>query len=130
MKEEITALENKIRVMQNAFENARANPTTPSRLGVQLAAQNGYSSPRISSYDRSRSVTPNGKPRYESIHAPKATKTNGVLPSSQAPRYPAALSRASTAARQSYIRAQAPSPTPSTVSAAPTVDADGWYSFE
>lgn len=134
LKDQVTALESKIRVMQAEFEKARSSNTTPLRAPLP---RNGYSvaQPRPDSrastaYDRSRSVTPNGQAPptsvYDSIHAPKA-KTNGYggLGAAQPSRYPGHLSRV---ARAPFNRAQAPSPTPSTVSLAPTVDNDGWWS--
>ncbi|KAF8875019.1 hypothetical protein CPB85DRAFT_1444158 [Mucidula mucida] len=132
LQEQVTALEAKIRVMQTEFQKARTSTTTPVRAPV---ARNGYARPdsrASTAYDRSRSVTPNGQIKtsvYDSIHAPK---TNGIRASMHAPaapsRYPSHLSRAAPASRQqAFSRSQAPSPTPSTVSLAPTVDADGWW---
>ncbi|PBL01426.1 hypothetical protein ARMGADRAFT_1160623 [Armillaria gallica] len=127
LREQISALEAKIRVMQTEFERSRnANVKTPAAA----RPRNGVPRPESrasTKYSRSRSVTPNGhtppKPSvWDSIHAPKS---NGAA-YSPSPRYPAALSRG-TPKRRSQVPLAPPSPTPSTVSLAPTVDEDGWW---
>ncbi|KAK0465644.1 hypothetical protein IW261DRAFT_1686469 [Armillaria novae-zelandiae] len=126
-REQISALEAKIRVMQTEFERSR---NTNVKTVAVARPRNGVPRPdsRASTkYSRSRSVTPNGhtppQPSvWDSIHAPK----NGAT-YSPSPRYPTALSRG-TPKRRSQMPLAPPSPTPSTVSQAPTVDQDGWWS--
>ncbi|KAK0506525.1 hypothetical protein EDD18DRAFT_1123768 [Armillaria luteobubalina] len=127
LREQISALEAKIRVMQTEFERSRNASVKPPAVA---RPRNGVPRPdsRASTeYSRSRSVTPNGhtppQPSvWDSIHAPK----NGAT-YSPSPRYPTALSRG-TPKRRSQMPLAPPSPTPSTVSLAPTVDEDGWWS--
>jgi hypothetical protein len=62
------------------------------------------------------STRPSSPPQpsvWQSMHAPTARKAESSRPSNRL---------------QSNYRSQIPSPTPSTVSAAPTLGDDGWYS--
>ncbi|KAK0208016.1 hypothetical protein DFS33DRAFT_403722 [Desarmillaria ectypa] len=131
LREQISALEAKIKVMQNGFErsrNANIKTSTATRPRNGVPHPDSHAS---TEYSRSRSVTPNGhtppQPSvWDSMHAPKS---NGIHSSTYPPipsRYPTSLSRG-TPKRRSQLPPAPPSPTPSTVSLAPTVDEDGWY---
>ena len=91
--------------MSTINSDARApTPTAPTQ-----SKKNGNASPRESVWD--------------SIHAPAARRDNPI----RLPTTPKA--RGANAYRGgSYYRPQIPSPTPSNVSAAPTLGGDGWWS--
>ncbi|KAG7450750.1 uncharacterized protein BT62DRAFT_1045593 [Guyanagaster necrorhizus] len=131
LRDQISALEAKIRVMQTEFERSRnANSKTPT-ITIPRNGMPRPDSRTSTEYSRSRSVTPNGHtpPQssvWDSMHAPKS---NGVHPSPYTPtpsRYPTALIRG-TPRRRSQLPLAPPSPTPSTISLTPTVDEDGWW---
>lgn len=80
-----------------------------SRSGTPVARVNGSSV---------RSNTPPTSSVWDSMHAPQSINS---------PRYPH-LGPATPKARHSSYRSRIPSPTPSTVSLAPTPGDDGWWS--
>ncbi|KAF9068506.1 hypothetical protein BDP27DRAFT_1327171 [Rhodocollybia butyracea] len=156
LREEISALETKTRQLQVELEKAKTAFRNPTYL-KSANVPNGYPvrpDSRASTVLVDRSVTPNDRtpttrsitPRsitppnnstsvWDSVHAPKtATPQNGryepKTPTStvHAPsgKYPSSLSRGPQP-RMQYPRSSMASPTPSTVSLAPTVDSDGWW---
>ncbi|KAJ3767389.1 hypothetical protein FB446DRAFT_675383 [Lentinula raphanica] len=152
LRDEISALESKTRILQTELEKAKVSQRIISN--TRSKASNGsiyaLSRPesRLSSVYTERSVTPNGRSPstgsitppnnttsvWDSIHAPSAAPTNngrfGTKPTVHAPagRYPQSLSRGASRHPLQYSRASVASPTPSTVSLAPTVDEEGWWS--
>ncbi|KAF5382263.1 hypothetical protein D9757_008934 [Collybiopsis confluens] len=145
LREEISALENKTRLLQTELEKARTTVRNPPQKVANGRTYHPISRPdsRASTVFVDRSLTPNGRnPRsisppnhttsvWDSIHAPRAaTPTkNGLYGSNlyqstpehtPTGRYPASLSRASTQSHLQYTRSSMASPTPSTVSLAPT----------
>lgn len=125
LREQVSSLEAQVARLQGELEKA----SMPAPLTVRNV-QNGTARPssRASTvYGPSRSATPvavNGRgagamspPQtsvWDSIHAPRPYRNGGPM--------------AAKAKPSAYYRRQIPSPTPSTVSAAPTLGEDGWWS--
>lgn len=153
----MAALESKIARLQDELVKARAGPRTPYRNVTNGSAShppprpdsrssvstvNGKAERRVSSYSPASNAgtlpsgsvwdsihapstdTPVPKSRYPSgsIHAPTSRYPN-LTPASN-PRYPTTRKPLHPAA---YMRANAPSPAPSNVSATPTQRDDGWW---
>ncbi|CAL1697291.1 unnamed protein product [Somion occarium] len=145
LRDQIAALEGQVARAQTDADQARKGATAPlqpkSSNVPSRPRQNGYvhSVPPVrpdsrasTVYIDSRAVTPTGQPNgtytpsvrgetpsqpsvWDSIHAPAARRDNPVrLPVTPKPRKP-------------FYRPHAPSPTPSTVSATPTLGEDGWW---
>ncbi|KAJ4485458.1 hypothetical protein J3R30DRAFT_1361201 [Lentinula aciculospora] len=145
LREELSALETKTRQLQVELEKALRKPMPASHTKVSNgSAYVSRPNSRSSTVFIDRSVTPNGRPSsirsmtpphnstsvWDSIHAPSATSTqNGLHGIKNAPlgRYSQTLSRGSSRPPLQYPTSIA-SPTPSTVSLAPTVDEEGWWS--
>ncbi|KAJ3902176.1 hypothetical protein F5879DRAFT_924044 [Lentinula edodes] len=153
LRDEVSALETKTRKLQVELEKARVALRNPMS-GSHSKASNGsvYSSSRPDSRSSTvfidRSITPNGRSPstgsitpphnstsvWDSIHAPSATPArnghSGIKNTVYAPsgRYPQTLSRGHSRPPLQYARSSIASPTPSTVSLAPTVDEEGWWS--
>ncbi|KAF8971587.1 hypothetical protein BDZ97DRAFT_1787214 [Flammula alnicola] len=157
-REQITALESKCILLQNELEKANAAKLSSAASAVPFRPRtNGNMHPpprpdsrastiydgrsdanrRISSYSSARSITsPNPGPEtsvWDSMHAP--ANNNGTSKWSTGPIHTPSSRYANLAPstpkphRTSYAQYQrGPSPTPSTVSAAPTQGDDGWWS--
>ncbi|TFK41407.1 hypothetical protein BDQ12DRAFT_679415 [Crucibulum laeve] len=120
--------------------NAHPPPRPDSRASTIYDARSVTPNRRISSYTSVRSDTPPQASVWDSMHAPTNTNVASkytVAPSNtsiHAPtgRYPHLGPSTPKARRpmyaQQYQRPSIPSPTPSNVSAAPTLGDDGWYS--
>ncbi|KAJ3721404.1 hypothetical protein DFJ43DRAFT_1158596 [Lentinula guzmanii] len=153
LREEVSALENKTRQLQVELENANfslRNPTPGSHPRASNGSIYAVSRPesRSSTVFIDRSATPNGRAPstgsitpphnstsvWDSIHAPLATPAKngryGTKNTVHAPsgRYPQTLSRGPSRPPLPYSIPSIASPTPSTVSLAPTVDEEGWWS--
>jgi len=139
LRDEIAALQAKATLLQKELEKAKTAPVPAVPKSVpKVANGHAYHRPdsRASTVNGDRSVTPNGNSHrsatpthpsvWDSMHAPGGPITHSHQ-SIHAPksRYPSNIGRGTP--RNSYTRAQAPSPTPSTASAF-TIDEDGWYS--
>ncbi|KAK7468443.1 hypothetical protein VKT23_002956 [Stygiomarasmius scandens] len=139
LRDEIAALQAKATLLQKELEKAKTAPVPAAPKSVpKVANGHAYHRPdsRASTTNGDRSVTPNGNTHrsatpthpsvWDSMHAPGGPITHNHQ-SIHAPksRYPSNIGRGTP--RNSYTRAQAPSPTPSTASAF-TIDEDGWYS--
>jgi len=142
LREQISVLEGRVRNLHSEVERLKAvpKPSTytpnrppvngvkahyPSRPGSRASTINGGSpfgnkQNRISSQASIRSNTPEPSV-WDSIHAPKPGRYPNLGPTS-------VTSGARHSVASSYYRAQAPSPTPSTVSVTPTQGDDGWWS--
>lgn len=153
MRAEIGALESKCSHLQVELEKSNASkrvavnsptpfrahtggqlqtPTRPdSRASAVYDARGAAASRRVPSYATPRNVVSPSAPAasvWDSMHAPIA-KSQWTIPSSNAPpsRYdvPSTPKASPAVLRNSH---RAPSPTPSSVSNAPTQGEDGWWS--
>ncbi|KAH6917642.1 hypothetical protein BKA70DRAFT_1368012 [Coprinopsis sp. MPI-PUGE-AT-0042] len=98
----------------SAVDRTRLSPYTPPTNGASPTQPSVWDSRHAPSSDRSKY----GNGVNTSIHAPKSRYPNlGPSTPKNRPGYPTHFSRAN-----------APSPSPSVVSAAPTLGDDGWYS--
>ena len=157
MRDQMSALESKVRNLQTELLEAKTSkapipnrnitngnshppPRPDSRASTIYDGRSITPNRRISTYSTTsgRTNTPPQASVWQSMHAPTDTNivSKHVTPSASihAPksRYPP-LGPSTPKVRRpaypsSYNRAAAPSPTPSTVSAAPTQGEDGWWS--
>lgn len=156
LRDQIVALEAKANHLQVELDRSRARTPTkvapaPSPAPSPYRNTNGSAHrpdsrvstvyPSRPSSPSARSVTPPGPSVWDSMHAPRGPNGthNSTAASMHAPvQTPTPASRYSTLgnkrrppaqayARYSQARAAPPSPTPSTVSLAPTQGADGWW---
>ncbi|KAI0770961.1 hypothetical protein BD413DRAFT_554018 [Trametes elegans] len=132
LRDQIASLEGQVARLQAELDKAKK---TPNVLQPVARYQNGQSHPpprpdsRASTiYNQSRSGTPKAHYNGTTTDVRIATPPQpSVRDSIHAPwRQPSGMSVASKIRSNPYFRA--PSPTPSTVSAAPTLGDDGWWS--
>ncbi|KAF9014925.1 hypothetical protein BDQ17DRAFT_1340185 [Cyathus striatus] len=145
LRDQISTLEAKVMRLQTELEtrvkpspyrnitNTHPPPRPDSRASI-FDARSVTPTKRLSSYTSTdRSETPPQPSVWDSMHAPTNVNKKSYAPqaSIHAPRgvYPS-LGHGTPKARASpyYSRASIPSPTPSNVSAAPTLGDDGWWS--
>ena len=121
-----------------ARPDSRASVSTANTINLKT---NGHAHPGVDRHlspytPGSNGVSPSQSSVYESRHAPNGYSNGGVNARIHAPksRYPSHLTPSTPMAKNRqgypshYSRANAPSPSPSVVSAAPTLGDDGWYS--
>ncbi|KZT08936.1 uncharacterized protein LAESUDRAFT_647961 [Laetiporus sulphureus 93-53] len=136
LRDQIAALEAQVARLQAETDQAKKTAASATSLQSNARYQNGHGRtfipPRSASrastvYGESRSGTPNA--HLNGSHASitgKTTPQPSVWDSIHAPRPSGPISMPQAKRSSSYYRS--PSPTPSNVSAAPTLGDDGWWS--
>ncbi|TFK47942.1 hypothetical protein OE88DRAFT_1664911 [Heliocybe sulcata] len=128
LREQVSSLEVQVARLQGELEKAAS---APAPLTVQNV-QNGTARPvsRASTvYGPSRSGTPLAVNGRGASRAGVVSPQTGVWESIHAPRpYRNGIPVTPKGRQSQYYRPQIPSPTPSTVSLAPTLGEDGWWS--
>ena len=150
LRDQITALESKCVLLQTELEkassrklsampapfrprtNGNSHPPRPdSRASTIYEPRGGDTPSRINSYSSSRSIVSTQSPEtsvWDSMHAPIGQNKWAAPVQTPVARYSSLPSSTPKAHRHSYNQYQrGPSPTPSTVSVAPTQGDDGWW---
>lgn len=147
MRSQVAILETKVARLQAEIDQTKivGQSTTTAPAAYRNVPNGGTYDPRPDSrastiYTNHRSETPNRHDQsrksstgiyattqpsvWDSIHAPRPTSTTGMKSHS----YPQ-VGPTTPKARGQYFPPSVPSPTPSTVSLAPTQGEDGWWSW-
>ncbi|KZT68449.1 hypothetical protein DAEQUDRAFT_671259 [Daedalea quercina L-15889] len=140
LRDQIAALEAQVARLQAETDQANKAAAAAKVAQPKARYQNGNGNARPPArpdsrtstvYDESRAVTPTAQCKSSDPVVRAATPQQSVWDSIHAPRRPAATAAPATPLAKKahgYYRPQIPSPTPSNVSAAPTLGDDGWWS--